>query len=306
MAVKQLKTLLGLRGDDPSRPVYDEIFISTRSHVDLATTMADGDEGQKPISYYYRIGRGPRHHLGLDKAYAPRAAATNPRLVAAARSPLEAERITTWQDKEWRDSCQSPDSPLIWRLSRNEAVADGVSQLLRDLEREFPGTRIRAIVPPREAMIERVEQALETMPVPTGGTYGRAYYHKLWCSNNHIPTIGEGMAMVDLRGTRVEPVFLGSGGYLPEQGPFELFVKEQIADLADNRGSEFRGPRSYFYEGQFTLRANDAGETRKRRDEMIRHLLSQKGEIGDVLLYEAADWLYFVQLLEADPCGSLE
>ncbi|MFO1007630.1 MAG: hypothetical protein U0929_16830 [Planctomycetaceae bacterium] len=306
MAVKQLKTLLGLRGDDPSRPVYDEIFISTRSHVDLATTMADGDEGQKPISYYYRIGRGPRHHLGLDKAYAPRSAATNPRLIAAAKSPLEVEQITTWQDQEWRDSCQSPDSPLIWRLARNEAVAEGVSQLLRDLEREFPGTRIRAIVPPREAMIERVEQALETMPVPTGGTYGRAYYHKLWCSNNHIPTIGEGMAMVDLRGTRVEPVFLGSGGYLPEQGPFELFVKEQIADLADNRGSAFRGPRSYFYEGQFTLRANDAGETRKRRDEMIRFMLSQKGEISEVLLYEAADWLYFVQLSEADPWASLE
>lgn len=306
MAVKQLKTLLGLRGRDPSRPVYDEIFISTRSHVDLATTMADGDEGQKPISYYYRIGRGPRHHLGLDKAYAPRSAATNPRLVAVAMSPLEAERITTWQDNEWRDSCQSADSPLIWRLTRNEAVADGVSQLLRDLEQEFPTTRIRAVVPPREAMIERVEQALESMPVPTGGTYGRAYYHKLWCSNNHIPTIGEGMAMVDLRGTRVEPVFLGSGGYLPEQGPFELFVKEQITDLVDNRGSAFRGPRSYFYEGQFTLRANDAGETRKRRDEMMRFLLSQKGEIGEVLLYEAADWLYFVQLSEADPWVSLE
>ena len=306
MAVKQLKTLLGLRGVDPARPVYDEIFISTRSHVDLATTIADGDEGQKPISYYYRIGRGPRHHLGLDKAYAPRSAAENPRLIAATTSPDEAERITTWQDNEWRDSCQSPDSPLIWRLARNEAVADGVSQLLQDLEREFPGVRIRAVVPPREAMIERVEQVLETMPVPTGGTYGRAYYHKLWCSNNHIPTIGEGMAMVDLHGTRVEPVFLGSGGYLPEQGPFELFVKEQIADLADNRGSAFRGPRSYFYEGQFTLRANDAGETRKRRDEMMRFLLSQKGEIGEVLLYEAADWLYFVQLSEADPWASLE
>ena len=306
MAVKQLKTLLGLRGVDSARPVYDEIFISTRSHVDLATTMADGDEGQKPISYFYRIGRGPRHHLGLDKAYAPRSAAENPRLIAAAKSPVEAERMTTWQDNEWRDSCQSPDSPLIWRLARNEAVADGVSQLLRDLEREFPGTRIRAIVPPRESTIQQVEQSLESLPVPTGGTYGRAYYHKLWCSNNHIPTIGEGMAMVDLRGTRVEPVFLGSGGYVPEQGPFELFVKQQIADLADNRGSSFRGPRSYFYEGQFTLRANDAGETRKQRDQMIRHLLSQKGEIGEVLLYEAADWLYFVQLSEADSWASLE
>ena len=39
---------------------------------------------------------------------------------------------------------------------------------------------------------------------------------------------------------------------------------------------------------------------------MIRHLLSQKGEIGEVLLYEAADWLYFVQLSEADSWASLE
>lgn len=306
MAVAQLKSLLGLRGQDPSRPVYDEILISTRSHVDLATTMADGDEGQKPISYYYRIGRGPRHHLGLDKAFAPRSVVENRGLLAAVKSPNEAERITTWQDGEWRDSCQSPDSPMSWRLARNEAVAEGVSQLLRDLDREFPGVRIRAIIPPREATINRIEQALEAMPIPTGGTYGRAYYHKLWCSNNHIPTIGEGMAMVDLAGTKVEPVFLGSGGYVPEQEPFELFVKEQIADLVGNRGSAFRGPRSYFYEAQFTLRANDAGETRKQRDQMIRYLLSQKDEIREVLLYEAADWLYFVQLSEADPWVSLE
>lgn len=113
------------------------------------------------------------------------------------------------------------------------------------------------------------------------------------------------MAMVDLRGTRVEPVFLGSGGYVPDRAPFELFVQEQIRDLADNRGSRFRGPRSYFYEGQFTLRANDAGETRKQRDQMIQFMLSRKDDIREVLLYEAADWLYFVQLSEPDPWESL-
>ena len=80
---------------------------------------------------------------------------------------------------------------------------------------------------------------------------------RLWCSNNHIPNIGEGMAMVDLSGTDVEPVFLGSGAYAQEPQTFQMFVQECVADLADNRGSSFRGPRSYFYEGQFTLRARD-------------------------------------------------
>jgi hypothetical protein len=300
MAVAQLKSLFAL---SPPRGGYDEIFISTRSHVDLAPTVADGVDGQKLLAHYYRTKRQYLHHLGLDKAYAPRAAAGDARLSDAAKSPQSAERITCWQDGEWRESCQSPDSPFLWRLARNQAVADGVAQLLKDLEREFPKVRIRAVVPPREPAIARIEEALETLPAPGGGAYGRDYYRRLWCSNNHIPAIGEGMAMVDLTGTRVEPVFLGSGAYQADRAPFQLFVREQIADLAGNRGSSFRGPRSYFYEGQFTLRATDQADARAHREMTISYLLAQKDDIGEVLLYEAADWLYFLPLSDPDLCG---
>lgn len=309
MAVTQLKSLFGLRvnvrGTRPeiTQPAYDEIFINTRSHVDLAPTMADGDDGQQLIAKYIQTRRWVQHHLGLDKAYAPRAAADDGRLRAACDTPLSVERITAWQDGEWRESCQAPDSPFIWRLARNRAVADGVTRLLRDLEHEFPKVRIRAVIPPREEYIQRIQQALDVMPTPRGGTYGKSYYRNLWCSNNHAPAIGEGMALVDLTGTRVEPVLLGSGASQPDRAPFELFVRELIADLSDNRGSQFRGPRSYFYEGQFTLRATDLADARKFRESTIRHLLSHRGDIGEVLLYESADWLFFLPLSDPDLCG---
>lgn len=312
MAAKELKTLLGLQaagdpfaGDGKPRGVYDEIFINTRSHVDLATSFADGIDGQKPIAHYYRTGRRYLHHLGLDKAYAPRLAAENARLktASASKSETEVERITTWQDAEWREPCQESDSPFIWRLARNEAVANGMTMLLRDLEREFPETRIRAVIPPRESTIKRIQAALEQLPVPAGGVYGRDYYQRLWCSNNHIPTIGEGMAMVDLAGTRIEPVFLGSGAYQPDDAPFRLFIDEQIRDLAENRGSNFRGPRSYFLEAQFTLRAANLAEARQNRERMICELLSRKDDIRDVLLYEATDWLHTLPLDDPDYCS---
>lgn len=300
MAFTQLKTLFAM---SPPRGGYDEIFISTRSHVDLAPTIADGEDGQKPLAHYYRTKRQYLHHLGLDKAYAPRSLVDAPRVRDAARTPESVERLTTWQDGEWRDSCQSPDSPFVWRQARNAAVGNGVTQLLRDLERDFPDVRIRAIVPPRESAIDRIQKALDAMPAPGGGAYGRDYYRRLWCSNNHSPATGEGMAMVDLRGTRVEPVFLGSGAYQTDRAPFEMFVREQIADLAENRGSTHRNPRSYFYEGQFTLRTSDPADGRKQREAIIRHLLSHKEDIGEVLLYEAADWLYFLPLSDPDLCG---
>ena len=36
---------------------------------------------------------------------------------------------------------------------------------------------------------------------------------------------------------------------------------------------------------------------------MICHLLAQQKEIGEVILYEAADWLYFLPLADTDLCG---
>ncbi|MBL8850267.1 MAG: hypothetical protein JNG89_11310 [Planctomycetaceae bacterium] len=307
MAVTQLKSLLQLEsvgdpfaGDVVPRPVYDELFVNTRSHVDLAPTYADGIDGQQPIAHYYRSGRRYLHHLGLDKAYAPRSVAMSPQISSAAQHVDTVEQITTWQDGEWRGSCQDPASPFIWRLARNEAVGRGVTLLMQELERQFPGTRIRAVIPPQQAAVERIQAELEALNDGDGVPYGRDYYQRLWCSNNHIPTIGEGMALVDLTGTRVEPVFLGSGGYLPDPRPFEMFVDEQIGDLAGNRGSLYRGPRSYFFEAQFTLRDPAAREHRER---MICELLSRKGEISEVLLYEATDWLHTLPLDDADYCS---
>lgn len=307
MAVRQMKTLLQMQASgDPfasdltPRPVYDELFVNTRSHVDLAPTYADGVDGQQPIAHYYKTGHRYLHHLGLDKAYAPRSAAATPKILAAAQNIQGVEQITTWQDGEWRNSCQEPSSPFIWRLARNEAVGRGVTLLARDLEREFPDIRIRAVIPPRQAAVERMKAALDVLNDANGAPYGRDYYQRLWCSNNHIPTIGEGMALIDLTGTRIEPVFLGSGGYLPDSGPFTMFVDEQIRDMRDNRGSSFRGPRSYFFEAQFTLR-DPAG--REPRERMICELLSHKGEIGEVLLYEATDWLHQLPLDDPDYCS---
>ena len=82
-----------------------------------------------------------------------------------------------------------------------------------------------------------------------------------------------------------------------------MYVRECIADLKLNRGSSFRGPRSYFYEGQSTLRAKDKAAARRNREQIISHLLQQSGEIGEVILYEAADWTYYLPLSDPDLCG---
>lgn len=277
-AIKELRTIL-------SHPPFDEIFINTRSHTSLAATMGAGADGVKPIEHY-RAAKQPCIHLGLDRAYAPRGAANDLRL----RDPANVEHITMWHPGEWDSTCQSADSPFAWRYARNRGVADGVRRLLEDLEKEFPKTRIRAVIPEGAAAVANVQAALEKMPKPGGGVYGRGYYRHLWASINHIPAIGEGMAMLDLRGLRVEPVF-GGIRFLPDHGPFDLFVREAIADMSDNHGSSFRGPRSFFYEGHETLHATDRAAAREGREERIRHLLDQRGEINEVILYEAAAWL---------------
>ena len=72
---------------------------------------------------------------------------------------------------------------------------------------------------------------------------------------------------------------------------------------ASNRGSSFQGPRSYFYEAQFTLRAKDRAAARREREEVICHLLAQKQDINEVILYEAADWTYYLPLSDPEICG---
>jgi hypothetical protein len=292
-AVAELRHIL-------SHPAFDEIFINTRSHTSLAATMGDGAEGLKPRAYY-AAAKKPYVHLGMDRAYASRDAAADPGIRDLTESMAGVEKITTWPPGEWDDTCASPDSPFVWRYARNRGVADGVRRLLQDLETAFPNTRIRAVIPEGAQAVKNVKTALDAMAKPEGGVYGRDYYRHLWASINHIPAIGEGMSMVNLQGLRVEPVF-GGIRFLPDRGPFELFVREVIADLRDNRGSSFRGPRSFFYEGHETLRHKDAHAGRQGREERIRHLLDQRGEINEVILYESAAWLG-LPLDDPDLCG---
>jgi hypothetical protein len=279
--VRELKTIM-------SYDAFDEILINTRSHTQLSASTGDGVDGIRPMAHY-RLGGKNYFHYGIDHAFGPIAMAGKRDLQS-----LAVERISTWQAGEWQGPCQSENSEFVWRYQRNQAVADGVRALLVDLEREFPRTRIRAVIPQGEPVIRETEDALAEMAKPGGGVYGRDYFRHVWGSLNYIPAIGEGMAMVDLSGLSVEPVFLGIR-YAPDSGPLDAFVGRYVEDFTDNCGSHFKGPKSFFYEAQETLRAADKAGTRKRREEIICNLLGRDA-IGEVLLYEAADWTYYLPL----------
>jgi len=296
VAVNQLRTMMRL-------PAFDEIIVNTRSHTQLAGYLGDDGNSVRPLAESYRSGARNVWQVGLDKAYAPRSAAKTDLIQKLISDRNTVDQVTTVQSGAWRAvTCQSPDvSP--WRYIRNSLVADGVRQLLLDLRQEFPDTRIQAVVPPSAQAVDRVLTTLDNLPAANGEPFGRDYYRRLWCSNNHIPTIGEGMAMVDLSETNVEPVFLGTGGYSQEEGTLTAYVDECVHDLATNRNSTFRGPRSYFFEAQSSLRANDKEAARRNREAVICHLLSRKNDISEVILYEAADWTYFLPLSDPDLCG---
>lgn len=294
IAVTQLNSFL-------KHPAFDEIFINTRSHCQLAATEADAFETEGGIERLekYRLKRQPYRHLGIDRASAPISLASNKRMMALTESSETIEQITTWQDDEWEGPCQSSESPFVWRYQRNRAVADGLRQLFVDLEREFPGVRIRAVIPPNESVIRTVQTGLNQMPKPDGGVYGANYFRHVRGSLNHIPAIGEGMAMVDLSGLSVEPVFLGMR-FAPDTGPVNLYLRECFRALAMNNGSRFRGPRSFFYEAQETLRDPYREKFRPKRERIICDLLSRRDEIREVILYEAADWTYFIPISDVD------
>ena len=57
--------------------------------------------------------------------------------------------------------------------------------------------------------------------------------------------------------------------------------------------SRFRGSRSLVYEAQETLRAPYKVKFTEKREAIIRGLLARK-EIREVILYESADWTYFL------------
>jgi len=298
-AIAEIATQLAL-------PAYDEIFINTRSHTQLAASVGDGPLGIKPILDYRRAGK-TYLHLAIDRAAAPRGLAQHAPWLRTLERAGSVEPLTTWQPGAWKGACPTDASRYAWRYHRSRAIARGVRRLLVDLEKRFPETRIRAVLPPRSAVENNVTAALVSLKKPDKGVYGADFYRHIWGSLNHIPAIGEGMAEVDLSDLRTEPVFLGIR-YLPPPGPLKLFVDASVADLAGNRGSRFSGPRSFCYEAQETLRRKDKQATARRREQIIRGLLARSDDIGEVILYEAADWTYYLPLNDPhsylNPAGS--
>ncbi len=281
---------------------YDEIFINTRSHTQLAASTGDllsESGGLGSILDFRRTSRNYTH-LGIDRAAAPRGLAKfKPFLerigTGSSDQLIESlESITTWQAGEWSRACPDNDAKFPWRFHRSRAIARGVRKLLVDLQRRFPKTRIRVVIPPGGEVETAVRAGLAKMKRPEGGLYKSDFYRHIWGSLNHIPSIGEGLSTVDLSGLNVEPAYLGIR-FAPPPGPLDLFLDHALPDLADNRGSSFRGPRSVLYEAQETLRAPYKAKFTEKREAIIRKLLARK-EIREVILYESADWTYYLPL----------
>ncbi|HAY82017.1 MAG TPA: hypothetical protein DCY79_19610 [Planctomycetaceae bacterium] len=284
LAIREIRTML-------AAPTFDEIVVNTRSHTQLAGSRGDGELGVQTIAHHRRRGKN-YFHLGIDRAYAPRSVGQNPAiqtLLQDASNPNIA-KITDWQTGEWMGTCQTQSTEYPWRYARNAAVAQGVRLLLQDLENEFSETRIRVMIPPRAAVENGVKRALEKMDHPQGGKYDAQYYRFLCSGLNQIPAIGEGMSMLDLDGLRAEPMLLGLRE-LPDDGPISLFVDAYVKNQADNHQSSHPGPKSFFYEAQYTLRQKDQAAAAARRQQIIRNLLARP-EIKEVILYESANWIY--------------
>jgi hypothetical protein len=293
-AIKEMATLLKL-------PAFDELFINTRSHVSLAATKADGADGIRPLAHYSKNGKKIVSWLGIDRAYAPLSAASDPVLQAWSTTPESVENITTYQPGEWQEHCQSENSPFRWRYVRNREVAAGVHQFLMDLQQAFPDTRTRIVLPLPKKQTLATKDSLEKLLDANGKPYPRNY-SSVWSTINHIRTIGEAMAMLRLDGLTAEPVLFGVRG-LPDAAPLQLYLDQSFNDLHTNRGSGFRGPRSFFFEAQETLHATDPAAARGDRERIICELLAHPAKINEVILYEAADWLYKLPLDDADLCG---
>src|SRR5690606_20731564 len=78
----------------------------------------------------YQAARKVGRHLGLDLAYAPRLAASDPGLRELAARQATVGKLTLWQPGEWTGNCQTAACGSRWRYVRNLGVASGVRALL--------------------------------------------------------------------------------------------------------------------------------------------------------------------------------
>ena len=284
LAVSEIRTIL-------NQPAFDDIVINTRTHTQLAGSSGDGELGVQTLAHHRRRSKN-YFHLGIDRAYAPLSAAELPVIKKLLdRDAHESiEVISHWYAGEWMGTCQTETDGHPWRYARNQSIANGIRSLIQTLEEEFPDTRIRVMLPPREPVEKFVKQRLSQIENPAGGYYDSNYYRFLCSGINHIPAMCEAMTMVDLTGLRSEPMFLGLRD-LPDRKPVELFVERYQSNQAENHGSSFSGPKSFFYEAQYTLRFANKEVASARREEIIRNLLNQP-DIEEVILYEAVNWIY--------------
>jgi outer membrane protein assembly factor BamB len=292
--LKEMATLLKF-------PALDELYNSTRTYTSLPYSIVDGEDGLQPIVQYHRTGRKIHSYLGIDRAFAPIAVVKDSVLQTCVDDKNSVEKLTTWQTNEWLGQCQSEDSIFRWRYARNREVAKGVRLLLKDLEKTFPEVRTRIVLPLREKAVLGAKAELEVAMDSKGKPFGRDY-SRVWSSNNYADHIGEGMTMLDLSGLSTEPVLFGVRG-LPESKPLEIYLRHNFADLADNFGSSFRGPRSFFFEAQESLRHKNYEDSMRRRGEIACESLAYVSEVSEVIYYEAADWLYYLPLSKPDVCS---
>ena len=188
--------------------------------------------------------------------------------------------LANFHDGEWSGQCQSTECRYIWRLTRNHHVSSGIRSFLLDMQKAFPSTPIQVVLPEHEAVARAVIEFRKTLAgrsvAYTSGRY------------NYIQNIGEGMTLLDLSGTNTAPVLLGVGAFV-SPAVLDKYLNAALKDLNGNRGSSFRGSRSVMYEGQYTLKDENG---RNAREESMCKLLARSEEIGNVVLYEAADWAY--------------
>ncbi len=283
-AVNELRALL-------RHPGFGEIYINSRSHTQLAGSDGDGPDNIRPIAQYRREKKRYRH-LGVDLGHAPAAVASD----AVLREQAAEGTLQRWQPGEWAGACQSEDCLSRWRYARNRAAAAGVRQLLQDLAAAFPSTPMRVVLPERAEVTRKLTALTDTLPKDTiSYTASR---------NNWIPNAGEGLALLDLQGLPVAGVLLGTGPFV-DRRILRAFLDEAVADMAGNHGSSYRGPLGIMWEGQWTLK-NEEG--RAAREVRACEILSRPSALNELIVYEAADWVYRLPLDGwnfLDRCGEI-
>jgi hypothetical protein len=285
IAIKQIRDIL-------SYPAFDEILINTRSHTQFAGSWGDRKLGVRPNLEYRRKKVKGYRQLGLDYGYGPASIGRDQDLIQAIRKKPETIReLTHHVSMEWESTCQSPTRPFHWRYMRNKSIAKGLRLFFEDLRKEFPETRIRATMPPSATVDKNVKEAISKMKKDKNQNYDPDYFRYLCSYLNYIPAIGEGMTMVELNGLNIEPMILGYRG-LPDKKPRQYYLKEFLKDLRAKH--DYKGPYSFYYEAQESLRTPAKYHPQEKREEIIKELLANRDDIKEVILYEAANWIQYL------------